>query len=321
MAALGTTEAKGGRDSGASVLGRGTAGTDTSPLFADMMDRVAEACLPSFEKLAGENIAVSCYVTSVTQDTASEVIAAGASMITALFEIPALATRLAISLEDDFLQLFVEIMCGGTAGEASSAAPRPTTSIDRQFARVALNTLSATFAAECTGYGLSSLTFGQIQAKPDPGALGKRNAKVTVATFSMECLGRDGSFHVVFPQAVMERFKQDALPAAKQPVARVDPEWSGRLQAEISRTTVSLDAFLEADKLTLGQIAGLKIGQIVTLPKTAPSRCELRCDDKPLFRCELGQADGRYSLRIESGLPSAPARDVSPADAYAALSE
>ena len=320
MAALGINDEKGGRGAQASAMGSGALGGGSSSLFADMMERVAEACLPSFEKLAGEKMEVGCSVVSSAQETASDAMAASGTMTTALFEIPALESRLAISLDDDFLQLFIEIMCGGTSAP-SSGPPRSGTSIDRQFARVALNTLSATFAKECASFGLSSLTFGQIQAKPDAAALGKRNAKVTVVTFSLDCLGTGGSFHVVFPQIVMERFKQEALPAAKQPKARVDPEWSGRLQAEISRTTVSLDAFLDADTLTLGQIASLKVGQILTLPKTAPSRCELRCDGKPLFRCELGQADGRYSLRIDDGQPSTPAKDVSPADAYDALSE
>ena len=283
------------------------------------MDRVAEACVPSFEKLAGENMSVSCSLVAVAQETASEVLTADGAVTIALFEIPTLETRLAISLEDDFLQLFIEMMCGGTSAP-SPGTPRSGTSIDRQFARVALNTLSATFAKECAGFGLSSLTFGQIQAKPDPGALGRRNAKVTVATFSIDCLGFGGTFHVVFPQVVVELFRQEALPVAKEKT-RVDPEWSGRLQAEISRTTVSLDAFLDADTLTLGQIAGLKVGQILTLPRTAPSRCELRCDDKPLFRCELGQAEGRYSLRIDDGLPSTSAKGASLASAYDALSE
>ena len=317
MAAPGLTDVKGASSARTPLLRRGGEG---SPLFQDVMDRVAEACVPPFEKLAGQNMSVTCCVASTTQETAAEAIAAGSAMITALFEVPALDQRLSVSLEDNFLQFFLELMCGGTCAEMPSETPRPGTSIDRQFARLAFNALSVTFARECAGFGLASLTFGQIQAKPDPGALGRREATVTLVTFALECLGREGRFHVAFPQAVLERFKQDALPAAK-PAASADPEWSGRLHAEISRTSVSLDAFLDADRLTLGQVAALRPGQILTLPKTAPSRCELRYDDKLLFRCQLGQAEGRYSLRIDEGLPRPQAKSLMPAEAGNLLSD
>ncbi len=297
------------------------AGHHGSHLFQQVMERVAEACIPEFERLAGEGAAITLSLAATTQETAAEAIVAGGAMTTALFEIPAADSRLAVSLEDDFLQLFIEVMCGGTGAEPPSVTSRPGTSIDRQFARIVFGTLNTVLAKECTTFGLGGMVFGQIQAKPDPSALGKRDAKVTVATFSVECFGREGSVRVAFPQAVTDRIRQDVLPSAKSAAAKVDPEWSGRLQSEISRTAVRLDAFLDADKLTLGQVARLKVGQILTLPRTAPSRCELRCDDKPLFRCELGQGEGRYSLRIEEGLPHKPARDLAKADAFDTLSD
>jgi flagellar motor switch protein FliM len=40
------------------------------------------------------------------------------------------------------------------------------------------------------------------------------------------------------------------------------------------------------------------VGQTLLLPRIVSSRCELRSDKKLLFRCELGQTDGRYSVRI-----------------------
>ena len=319
MAMIGATKARDGQGARSSLPGASFSNADGSPLFKEVMDRVAEACMPNFDKLAGEGMSVTCTVDAVRQETASDIVAPREGVTTAFFEIPAIDARLAICLDDYFLQLFVELMCGGTCAEPLSEVPRPGTSIDRQFARVACSMLNTVLAKECASFGLGGMTFGQIQAKPDAAALGKRTAKVTVVTFSIECLGRDASFHVVLPQTVVDRFKRDALPAAKETPVRVDPEWSGRLHAEISRTSVSLDAFLEADKLTLRQVASLKVGQILTRPKTAPSRCELRCDDKPLFRCELGQADGRYSLRIEEGLPRKSSRDaarVTDADAF-----
>lgn len=315
---LSTDYAKDARAGRASPVASGHHG---SHFFQQVMERIAEACILDFEKLAGEGAAVVVSLAATTAETASEAIAVGITMTTALFEVPIIDSRLMVSFEGEFLQLFIELMCGGTGAEPDSQAPRAGTSIDRQFARIAFGALSTVLARECATFGLGGIVFGQIQAKPDPSALGRRDAKVTVATFSLECFGREGLIRVVFPHGVIERIRQDVLPPAKPAAARVDPEWTDRLQAEISRTSVSLDAFLDADRLTLGQVAGLRVGQILTLPKTAPSRCELRCDDKPLFRCELGQADGRYSLRVEEGLPRKSAQGSLKIDAFDTLSD
>jgi flagellar motor switch protein FliM len=288
----------------ASLLGHAASALDGSPVLHDVLDKIAEACGPRFEKLAGENMAVTCTLASLTTETAGEMIASIApAATTALFEMPLASSRLLVSIEDELLQFVIELMCGGTCSEPVSDTRRPGTSIDRQFARIIFNLLSAAIEKECAAFGLGGVIFGDIQVKSDVLALGKRNTKVSVATLAIECLGRRACVRLAFPETVTDRFKLDALPASKK-AAHADPEWTERLQTEIGRTVVRLDAFLGADTLTLGQVAALKVGQILTLPKSAPATCELRCDGKPLFRCDLGQADSRYSLRIEENLPA-----------------
>ena len=236
--------------------------------------------------------------------------------VTGLFDVPALASRLLVSLDHEFVQTVIELMCGGLCSEPSPGAPRPGTSIDRQFARVAFNLLATATEKECLGFGLGPVTFAGIEGKLDPLLLGKRLSRVAVATLALECRGRRASLRIAFPQPVLDRFKQDVLPAGGDPVVS-DPAWTEHFQAEIARTAIRLDALLEGHSLTLGEVAALRVGQVLPLPKTALSRCELRNGPKLLFRCELGQADGRYSLRVDEVSPreemeEAPRSSVSP---------
>ncbi|WP_158808090.1 FliM/FliN family flagellar motor switch protein [Beijerinckia sp. L45] len=310
MASLGSNDTTAGHANQASLLGGGSATMDAPPLLEDALDRIAEVCGARFETLAGENMTVTCMLVSLTTETAADVMAAhDPAAMSALFEIPIIGSRLLVNLEDSLLQLVIELMCGGTCSEPVADAPRAGTSIDRQFARVIFNLLTSVIEKQCISFGLGGITLGQVQGKIDVAALGKRNTKVSIATLSVECLGRRANLRLAFPQAITDRFRQDMLPKTKD-VPKTDPAWTERFQSEIGRAVVRVDAFLAADTLTLGQIATLKIGQILTLPKSAPSTCELRCDEKPLFRCELGQAEGRYSLRIEENLPRAPADDA-----------
>ena len=298
----------------ASLLGSPTTSGDGAPLFHEALERIADACIPKFEKLAGDDMSVVVTLASVVAESAGEVMAAvDPQAVTAFFDLPASGTRLLVTMEDAFLQLVIELMCGGMCSEPVPAAPRPGTSIDRQFARVVFNLLCTTLERECVSFGLGSMHFGQIETKIDPLAMGKRNTRVSVAAFTIECLGRRATVRIGFPQIAVDLFKREALPAAADGAA-ADPEWTQRFKAEIGRTAVHLVALLEAERLTLGDVATLKVGQILALPKAAPSRCELRCDDKLLFRCELGQADGRYSLRIDETLPRTPSPDAAATD-------
>ena len=61
----------------------------------------------------------------------------------------------------------------------------------------------------------------------------------------------------------------------------------------------SLRAVLEERHLTLGELADLKIGQVLELQATPRSRVKLEGNEQALFWCHVGQAEGSYVLRID----------------------
>ena len=61
---------------------------------------------------------------------------------------------------------------------------------------------------------------------------------------------------------------------------------------------MTVHAVIEEDGFTLADIAALKVGGILELKATAHSRVKLESNAEPLFWCELGQADGKYTLRV-----------------------
>jgi flagellar motor switch protein FliM len=292
-----------GHFSPASLLSNAPQTNEANPLVKETIDRIADACIPQFSKAVGEGVSISFSLASLTNETASDFLASlEKTAVTGLFEVPDANSRMVVSLEDDFVQLYIELMCGGVCGEPLPSEPRPGTSIDRQFARSALNLLAAVFEKECAIFHLGAITFGQIETKLDPLVLGNRFSKVTVATLELECRGVRAILRAAIPSAIAGRFKLDALPASSV-AGSLDPLWTEHFQSEVGRAMVKLDAYLDANSLRLGDIAALKIGQTLLLPRMVSSRCELRSDKKLLFRCELGQTDGRYSVRISETSP------------------
>jgi flagellar motor switch protein FliM len=296
----------GGFFSPASLLSGAAPVADTPLLFRESLERIADACTPQIEKITGAGLSPACSLAGSANDTASEFLASlDRASVTGIFEVPSANARLVANLDHDFLDLVIELMCGGMCAEPAPTTPRPGTSIDRQFARVAFNLIASVMEKDWLGFGLGAVTFGQIETKLDPLVLGKRAGKVVVATLALSCRERRATCRIAIPEAIVNRFQQDTLPPG---VARDagDPKWTAHFQSEIGRTVVKLDACIDANSLRLSDVAALKVGQILTLPRSASTRCELRGDKKLLFRCELGQSEGRYSVRISEVAPETP---------------
>ena len=81
-----------------------------------------------------------------------------------------------------------------------------------------------------------------------------------------------------------------------------DPTWTQQITAEVRKAEVTLRAVLEERTLTLGEIAGLKVGQVIGLDATPATRVKLEGNDRPLFWCHMGQAQGAYVLRVDEAI-------------------
>jgi flagellar motor switch protein FliM len=62
---------------------------------------------------------------------------------------------------------------------------------------------------------------------------------------------------------------------------------------------VTIRAIAETTELTLGDVADLKVGQVLKLQATANSRIKVESAEQPLFWAYLGQNEGHHTLCID----------------------
>ena len=60
-----------------------------------------------------------------------------------------------------------------------------------------------------------------------------------------------------------------------------------------------LSAVLEERQLTLGEVAGFHVGQVIELNATPSTMVRLECNNQRLFWCQMGQLNGVYSLQVK----------------------
>ncbi|MER8445812.1 FliM/FliN family flagellar motor switch protein [Mesorhizobium sp. M1066] len=104
-----------------------------------------------------------------------------------------------------------------------------------------------------------------------------------------------GTVTVTMPQRVVLASRDGAVPVSDDDHG---PSWRARFSEEVMRSTVALEATMPLARLTLGELAGFQIGDVIEFEETAQSQARLSARGKTLFVCEFGKLGQNYTVRI-----------------------
>ncbi len=273
---------------------------ERAPALAEAAERVLARLVKGLQAMAGAITTIEGAVAGLASEAAAAVVAEhrpeGAA---ALLECPALGCTLVATLDATLVHALVELLCGGT-GTEPPGAPRAVTPIDRQFAHIAFGLAAGAIQAEWASFGFGAVKATRIEAGLAADIFGMRPVAVGVVDLTLGVFGLHGTLRLALPQVALERFGSGE---ASPPVA-FDAQWSDLLRAGVGRAPVTLGAYLDAKALTLGSLSALRVGQVLAMTGDARTRACLVGDGRTLYRGEIGQADGRYSLRVDEVTPA-----------------
>ncbi len=110
--------------------------------------------------------------------------------------------------------------------------------------------------------------------------------------FSLSMPAGSGTFALTMPQRVLLKHR-GGNDAAGPP-----GQWKQRFSDEVMRSAVELQATMPLATMTLGDLTGLHVGQIIDIDALAQSKALLSARQKPLFVCEFGKLGKNYTVRI-----------------------
>ena len=93
---------------------------------------------------------------------------------------------------------------------------------------------------------------------------------------SIQALNRGGELFLILPQSVLNPMRPALAKVLTGDSAARDPAWTQQIATEVQKAQVTLRAVLEERTLTLGEIAGLKVGQVIGLDATPATAGEAR---------------------------------------------
>jgi flagellar motor switch protein FliM len=206
---------------------------------------------------------------------------------------------LLIGLEHEFVFALAEALFGGDGRESTVIEKRQLSNIELRLGKKAFDlfaqALQNAFATVCE----TIFKLDRVETRLDFVTIAPRTAFGVRARLTLRILGREGNMFVLIPQTALNSVRQDLARDVAAEISVRDPRWAKQIQSEIGQTEVTIRGVIEQRHFSLKDITTLKIGQVLTLEATAKTRVKLECNVEFLFWCDLGQADGYYTLRVK----------------------
>ncbi|WP_019173215.1 FliM/FliN family flagellar motor switch protein [Pseudaminobacter salicylatoxidans] len=123
-----------------------------------------------------------------------------------------------------------------------------------------------------------------------------RDGPAVRVVFSISSAANLGTIVLTMPERVLLKHRGEA--GVPSTAAETEQDWQERFGEEVMRSSVNLEATLQLARMTLGEIAHLREGQVIELDDMAQTQARLSSRNKTLFMCEFGKLGQNYTVRI-----------------------
>lgn len=271
---------------------------DRLPMLNVIFDRVATYCADGLRHMSASPSYFS--VSNIESGRIGDILEDyDANAIAAMYHAVDWDTRILVGFDRDFVFTMIEVLFGSDGSEPPVDDERAFSNIEMRVAQALFDEAGKAVQQAFGPISKTALNLERIETRMDFAIIGRRNNLAVVAKLLIQALGRGGEMFVIIPQSALSPMRQSLAHVVSTDVATADPRWSKQMQSEVSRTTVSLEAVLEERTVDLGEVAGLRVGQVLELQATPATLVRLECNGQPLFRCRLGQSQGAYMLQVE----------------------
>lgn len=203
---------------------------------------------------------------------------------------------LALTIDAEAVALIVSLLFGGDP--AAPVAP-----IERPLSPLELDVVTQVFeqiAQAVNGSGERSFNL----KLPVPQAISGvemakhrlRDGPAVRITLGIVTPGARGTINLIMPQRVLLKYRGGAGTPSGETIPGDD--WRMRFSQEVMRSTVTLEATMPLSRMTLGQLAQLRPGQVIEIEQSAQANAQLSARDRTLFVCEFGKLGQNYTVRI-----------------------
>lgn len=204
-----------------------------------------------------------------------------------------------IRIEAHALAILLNALFGAEAEVGAGGIARELSPVEIEVANLVCKLLANAFNGSSSVSQKIKLPLPSVLSGENLKELAVRDGPAVRIDLTVGAEPEMGRIAIFLPQrVVLKRSEDEAADPAE--AAAESAEWAARFNEEVRRAKITLQATLPVGRMTLGQVAGFRRGQVIELSRTAPTETRLSAKNKQLFVCEFGRLEENYTVRIKT---------------------
>lgn len=211
--------------------------------------------------------------------------------------------NLTLGCGNRFIISLMEMMLGAEAKNLSEPIERPLSDIELDLACMVFERIGNVLRSGVNAPGgfetlLERPHNAEDRAKPDASVAPEFGVAIR---FDIELASIKSEFALVIPQRAFLK-TQVVVPRPKGQLSPAKQEWADRMNEQVRRSQVTLEAKIRLQSLTLGVISRLAAGDVIAFQDKGDVKVQVSANGRDMYSCEFGRSGERYTVRVKDNI-------------------
>ena len=216
-----------------------------------------------------------------------------------LLNASALEGQLCLEISPLIIYPIIDRLLGGSTAEMF-IPQRPLTAIELRLIRRIIDRALTSLAEAWSNIAEVTFELEETESNPQLVQIVAPNEVVVVVGFELKLGGRAGTMSLCIPfnviEPVVHQLSKQSWLNYRRRSATADS--ASRIARRVERAGVKMRAFLAQTTITVAELAGLAVGDILTTERPAGAEMVLQVEGRSKFAARLGQHKGHRALKI-----------------------
>jgi flagellar motor switch protein FliM len=269
------------------------------PLLEVAFDRLVRVLTTSLRNFTGENIELALEETrSIRFGDYLESLPLPAMI--SVFKAVEWDNYGLITVDSSLIYSIVDVLLGGRRGSSPvSIDGRSFTSVELVLIQRLVQLILVEMANAFEPLSKVEFRHERLETSPRFAAIARPTNAAVIFTIRVDMDDRGGTVTVLIPYATLEPVRDLLLQMFMGEKFGRDPIWETHLAKEILVTETELEAVLDEQMISLGEVLNFKVGTTVQLQARPGDPVVLRCGQVPLMTGRLGRFGEAIAVQVD----------------------
>ncbi len=206
-----------------------------------------------------------------------------------------------LTIDSNLIYSIVDALLGGRRGTAAMRIEgRPYTTIEQTLIERMISVVLKDLCAAFEPLSPVTFTLDRLETNPRFASIAQSSNAAILVKMRADMEDRGGKFEMILPYATIEPVRELLLQRFMGEKFGRDTIWENHLANELWYTEVPVEAVLDEQMMTLGEIMSLEVGQTLMLNTGPDGDIDIRASGVSMMTGKMGRMGQHVAIKIDS---------------------